>query len=248
MASIKQWLPPAVRLQLRVAWRMGRDWRQGLPGRWASVDSDRPAADELAHRLTVRQGLGSAVGALRDNKVHNLGIAIHRVEAVVIQPGEVFSFWRTVGRPSARAGYLEGRTITGAAVGTTVGGGLCQLSGMVYLLALQAGLQILERHPHSRDLYTDSTRFAPLGADATVVYGYKDLRVVNTGPAPLRLRGEIGPDHVALSLCARAPLEDCELVFQREPLPDGTRVRTLRRRPPSTLPELLGVDDYPRLP
>ncbi|HTP30232.1 MAG TPA: VanW family protein, partial [Anaeromyxobacteraceae bacterium] len=37
-----------------------------------------------------------------------------------------------------------------------------------------------ERHSHSIDLYTDSTRFAPLGADATVAYGRKDLRFENT--------------------------------------------------------------------
>lgn len=241
---MKQLIPGAWRLQLRLAQRQWLDWRGGLHRRLAAPG---PASPADTPRLSVTQGLGAATGALRDNKVHNLGIAAARLEALVIQPGEVFSFWHAVGRPSAQAGYREGRTITGAAVGTSVGGGLCQLSGMAYLLALRAGLRILERHPHSRDLYTDSTRFAPLGADATVVYAYKDLRFQNTGTVPLRLRFSVDATSVRMDLCAPAPLADCELEFLAEPLLGATRVRTRRRVGGASAPELLSCDDYPRL-
>ncbi|PTT80298.1 vancomycin resistance protein [Pelomonas sp. HMWF004] len=197
--------------------------------------------------MTVSQGVGSATGALLDNKLHNLGLAAARIEKVVIHPGQVFSFWRAVGRPSAAAGYRAGRTITGAALGTSVGGGLCQLSGMAYVLALQAGLRILERHPHSRDLYTDVTRFAPLGADATVVYAYKDLRFLNTTGASLQLRGELGDGVVCLHLWASAPLKVHEVEFIAEACPGATRVRTLRRAVGTPVAEMLSCDDYPRL-
>ena len=53
------------------------------------------------------------------------------------------------------------------------------MSGLIYYVSLMAGLEVLERHPHSRDIYDDQTRYAPLGADATVAYGFKDLRVLN---------------------------------------------------------------------
>lgn len=243
---MKHLIPGPWRLQLRLTQRQWRDWRGGLLRHFAAHD---PAASERADapQLSISQGLGSATGALLDNKLHNLGIAAARLETVVVHPGEVFSFWQAVGRPSARAGYREGRTITGAAVGTSVGGGLCQLSGMAYLLALQAGLKILERHPHSRDLYTDSTRFAPLGADATVVYGYKDLRFQNTGMAPIRLRCTLGATVVQMDLCASAPLAICEVEFVAQPLPSATRVQTLRRAGGAQAPELLSCDDYPRL-
>jgi hypothetical protein len=49
----------------------------------------------------------------------------------------------------------------------------------VYHIGIIAGLDIIERYNHSVDIYTDDTRFAPLGTDATVVYGYKDLRIRN---------------------------------------------------------------------
>jgi vancomycin resistance protein VanW len=38
-----------------------------------------------------------------------------------------------------------------------MGGGLCQLSGIVYEAGLRAGLDPAERHPHSRDLYARRT-------------------------------------------------------------------------------------------
>lgn len=244
---MKRLVPAPWRLQLRLAQRYWRDWRSGLHRRLAARDPVPGQAAGLAPQLIVSQTPGTASGALLDNKLHNLGIAIARLETLVIHSGQVFSFWHAVGRPSVGAGYREGRTITGAALGTSVGGGLCQLSGMAYLLALQAGLQILERHPHSRDLYTDSTRFAPLGADATVVYGYKDLRFRNTGAVPIRLRCTLDAMGVRMALCAAEPLEVCEVEFLAEPLAGATRVRTQRRRVGARTPELLSCDDYPRL-
>ena len=54
-----------------------------------------------------------------------------------------------------------------------MGGGSCQLSGILYYLMLQAGLEAIERFPHSADIYTDETRFTLLGSDATVVIALK---------------------------------------------------------------------------
>ena len=108
-----------------------------------------------------------------------------------MEPGQIFSFWQLVGEPSARRGYLDGRTLKNGRVEADPGGGLCQLSGILYLLALRGGLEMLERHAHSVDLYSGSTRFAPLGSDATVFWGYMDLRFLNSTDAPIAFRFEI---------------------------------------------------------
>ncbi len=42
------------------------------------------------------------------NKVKNLQIALEKINGIVIQPGEIFSFWELVGKPTAQKGYLEG--------------------------------------------------------------------------------------------------------------------------------------------
>jgi hypothetical protein len=51
-----------------------------------------------------------------------------------------------------------------------------------------SGLKIVERYNHSVDLYGDGPRACPIGYDATVLYGYKDLRVKNMTNATLRFK------------------------------------------------------------
>jgi vancomycin resistance protein VanW len=124
-------------------------------------------------------------------KLHNLELARRRIGDLLIPPGGVFSFWHLVGPPGPKHGFRAGRSLLGGQLRVDYGGGLCQLSGAIYHLSLLAGLRVLERHPHSVDIYDDSTRHTPLGADATVAYGFKDLRVENTLPEPLCLQCEL---------------------------------------------------------
>ena len=173
---------------LRTEHRFARpDASHGLPAchAWTQVIHETPTAEA---------------------KRHNLRLAADALQRTRIAPGEVFSFARVVGPPIASRGYRAGRTLVGGEVAASIGGGLCQLSGLLYVAALECGLEILERHPHSLDIYTDATRFAPLGADATVVYGHRDLRFRNTLDQPIGFACEIDAGQVTLSLCAsRAP-------------------------------------------
>lgn len=76
----------------------------------------------------------------------------------------------------------NGRNLVAGKIQGNYGGGLCQVSGLLYYIALATGLEILERHAHSIDIYAEEDRFAPLGADDTVVFGYKNfMRHVNSG-------------------------------------------------------------------
>jgi hypothetical protein len=54
-------------------------------------------------------------------------------------------------------------------------GGACQVSTTLYNAALLAGLEIVERLPHSRPC-----SYVPYGCDATVAYGAVDLKFRNT--------------------------------------------------------------------
>ncbi|MBL0145531.1 MAG: VanW family protein [Chitinophagaceae bacterium] len=122
------------------------------------------------------------------SKKHNLSIAIKQLNNVVIRPNQIFSFWHLVGNPTQKKGYQNSRAIVNNELKQEIGGGLCQLSGLIYYLALHAGMQIIERHHHSIDIYTDKERFTPLGSDATVAYGYKDLQFKNVQPFPIYLQ------------------------------------------------------------
>src|SRR5205814_4627950 len=88
--------------------------------------------------------------ALTAGKIHNLRLALRAIDGVEVKPGEVFSFWKQVGRTTRRRGFVEGRELREGCLVRSVGGGLCQLSNGLYEAALDAGLEIIERHAHSR--------------------------------------------------------------------------------------------------
>ena len=94
------------------------------------------------------------------------------------------------------------------------GGGMCQVSGIIYQISLIAGLEILERHNHSVDIYTNETRFATLGCDATIVYGYKDLRIKNNLRFPVRFKIEIKENFIHVNLLSESAIEEKELLFE----------------------------------
>jgi vancomycin resistance protein VanW len=69
-----------------------------------------------------------------------------------------------------------------------VGGGCCQVSNLIYLLGLRAGMRITERHRHGVDLFPDHGRTVPFGCGATVFYNYADLRFENPLPQPVVMK------------------------------------------------------------
>jgi vancomycin resistance protein VanW len=142
--------------------------------------------------------------AFYEGKLANIRLGAERLDGIVLAPGQILSFWKLVGRPCAAAGFELGRSIRGGSVTGDMGGGLCQLSGIVYEAGLRAGLDPAERHPHSRDLYAEADRFTPLGLDATVVWPYKDLRLANGLKVPVRF--SIVVEEAAISVAVHAPV------------------------------------------
>src|SRR5690606_25322765 len=82
---------------------------------------------------------------LQHNKITNLKIAINHINKVVIKPGQIFSIWQLVGRPTKSKGYLDGMTLNNGKITKDTGGGLCQLGNLLYWMALHTPLTIKER-------------------------------------------------------------------------------------------------------
>lgn len=116
---------------------------------------------------------------LQYNKLTNLGIAINRINGVIIRPGELFSFWHMVGRPTAAKGYLPGLVLQQGELKSGTGGGLCQLGNLLYWMILHSSLRVTERWRHSYDVFPDVDRSIPFGSGATLAYNYLDLRCFN---------------------------------------------------------------------
>lgn len=153
--------------------------------------------------------------ATLEQKKHNLRLAAERIRCHVVLPGEVFSFWHAVGNPNT-ADFESSRGIVGGRLLIERGGGLCQASGVIYQLALLSRLEIVERHSHSKDIYTEDARFSPLGSDATVYYGYKDLRVRNTLDVPLRFVLTVNDSNFEACVMSTAEIPTREIEFKRE--------------------------------
>lgn len=81
----------------------------------------------IEHKSVLLRPLKDVEMYLQHNKVVNLSLAIKKIDGVIIQPGETFSIWQLVGRPSKRKGFLEGMTLHNGKVMKDTGGGLCQL-------------------------------------------------------------------------------------------------------------------------
>lgn len=131
-------------------------------------------------------GLSPAEFPLTAGKVENLRRAALAFHGVEVPAGEVFSFWRQLGRTTKAKGFATGRELREGCLVPAVGGGLCQLSGLLYQAALDAGLEIVERHAHSRILPGSS---AEQDLDATVFWNYVDLRF--RGDVPWRVEIEL---------------------------------------------------------
>ena len=213
-------LPAPLRLYYRLTLSQIADLRTGIRFRLAKPSRSVPA---FAHGLVLSQPV--IANEWRENKLQNFRLAARHINAVTGQPGEVFSFWKTLGKPTAAKGYKAGRNLVYGQVQATVGGGLCQVSGILYHLSLLAGLTILERHNHSVDLYANGEpRFTPLGADATVAFGYKDLRVANPFSFPVRFELEVLAETLVCHLRSEQPIAQHDIEFRSSVTKDGVRV------------------------
>jgi vancomycin resistance protein VanW len=139
-------------------------------------------------------------------KTRNLELGAARLNGLVIGSGEVFSFTRTIGPSTLGRGYLPALEFRDGETVTAVGGGLCQLANLIVLLGIEAGMEIVERHRHSLDLFPDAGRTAPFGCGATVFYNHVDLRLRNVLPFPLLLEAFVEPPSCRAVLRSAVPM------------------------------------------
>lgn len=144
------------------------------------------------HQTPLYRRLKNVDMWLQVNKVTNLILATERINGIVLKPGETFSFWRLVGKPTRKKGYLEGMVLSNGAFHPRIGGGLCQLSNLIYWMTLHTPLTVTERWRHTHDIFPDSNRTQPFASGATVVYNYVDLQIRNDSPDIYQLMVSVG--------------------------------------------------------
>jgi len=117
---------------------------------------------------------------LQENKAVNLALAAPLVSNVLIYPGETFSFWKLVGKTSAKKGYKEGLQISNFEPSQGIGGGMCQFTNLIHWMVLHTPFEITEHHHHDgMDLFPDFNRQIPFGTGTSIFYNYLDYRFKN---------------------------------------------------------------------
>lgn len=161
-------------------------------GDWGPITGVVPAFSETDELIT---GYFTRLINSPPGRTTNVALSCNRINGQILQPGEIFSFNQTVGARTAEAGYQIAAIFAGQKVIDGVGGGICQTATTLYNLALEAGLQVIERHPHSlKVIYTAS------GRDATVSWGTADLRFANTLDFPVKILCKVEGDLVVTAL------------------------------------------------
>lgn len=184
----------------------------------SNTNIEYPIRISLTQKINPSQSLTA--------KLNNLRLGINKINNAAILPGQIFSFWFLIGRASKENGYEPSRTIMGNEVIYGYGGGLCQLSGIIHHVSLLAGLEIIERHQHTIDIYTEEERFCPLGSDATVSYGFKDLRIRNDQNFPVQFRLEMTDTSMTAHICSPETITERIIEFKRSENNEGQLVQT----------------------
>ncbi|HKY62486.1 MAG TPA: VanW family protein [bacterium] len=113
----------------------------------------------------------------------------------VLKSGETFSLNAAAGPYTPERGFMSERGYSEGRAIPTSGGGVCQVASTLFNAARTAGLEILERMPH-----TGPVSSVPSGDDATVVYGYADLKLRNPHPYPVKIVSRIGHDQLRVEI------------------------------------------------
>ncbi|MDY6152860.1 MAG: VanW family protein [Terrisporobacter sp.] len=154
----------------------------------------------------------------------NIHVAGESTSDVLLMPGETFSYNKKTGARNWVNGYQSAPIIVGGKVVNGEGGGVCQVSTTIYNAALLSGLTIDEVHNHSLP-----SRYAPRGRDATVSYGYTDLKFTNPYTHPVYIKNIVGNGAITSKIYGcNLDRERIVIRMEEEYLKDKITVKTYR--------------------
>lgn len=177
-------------------WKRYLKWYTGRTKVARQRTTESLSYEAMTHSTPLLRNLRNVDMVLQYNKITNLRLAIAKLDGLIIRPGETFSYWRCIGKPTKRKGYLDGMVLHYGGFHSGVGGGLCQLSNLIYWMTLHTPLTVTERHRHSYDVFPDEQRTQPFGSGATCSYNYLDLQLTNHTAQTFQLKLWLDDSHL----------------------------------------------------
>jgi vancomycin resistance protein VanW len=191
-------------------------WRLNASKYAKELSPEHLAYECTSHSTPLYRQLKNVDMWMQENKVINLRIATEKINGLIIYPGETFSYWKCIGSPSKRRGFKEGMILYCGTFKPGVGGGLCQLSNMIFWMALHSPLTVVERHRHSYDVFPDEKRKLPFGSGATCVYNYRDLQLRSDTDYPIQIIIQLTDTDLEGKILTNVPVPFTYEVYEKE--------------------------------
>lgn len=171
---------------------------------------------DLLLRINVKQ-IGQYVTYFNRNnsaRSHNITLASEAINNYVIFPGEKFSFNQVVGKRTKERGYMRAPVIVRGELSEDIGGGICQVSSTLFNAADRAGLKMVERYSHSKNV-----PYVPPGRDATVSWYGPDFSFLNEYSLPILIRAKVIGGQMIIRLYSSDEIE-----YEPRPVPSASKV------------------------
>ncbi len=195
--------------------------------------------DEVLPTITLNSLSGMGINALlargesdftgsSGNRIHNIKIGAEKFSGLILKPGEEFSFNNALGKVGAEEGYLAELVIKSGKLLPEYGGGICQVSTTLFRAAINSGLPILERKPHSFPV----RYYNPQGFDATIYPGTTDLRFKNDTDGHVLIQNHLEASRLIFEIFGSSDGRKVELVGPQilEQNEDGSLKTVLTRK------------------
>lgn len=151
--------------------------------------------NDLGIKTLIAKGESNFAGSSAA-RVHNIRVGAAKYNGYIIKPGEEFSFNDVLGEVDEVSGYQPELVIKNGLLIPEYGGGICQVSTTLFRAAINAGLPITERRPHSFPV----RYYNPQGFDATIYPGVVDLKFKNDTSAHILIQSKISGTKITFEI------------------------------------------------
>ena len=132
-------------------------------------------------------------------RINNIRVAAGNMNGYVLASGATASLDAIFMPRTSANGYKSAGVYSGGRLVQGVGGGICQVSSTTYNALMNAGITVTMRYPHSSPV-----SYLPLGTDAAISAGSKDLQFRNDYPHPVILETVVEGKNLTINVYVKA--------------------------------------------
>lgn len=164
---------------------------------YADAEAEAAAANAADYVLA-----GTCTTSFRGSsaaRINNIRVAAGNMNGFMLVSGDTASLDAIFLPRTSANGYKAAGVYSGGKLVNGIGGGICQVSSTAYNALMNAGVTVTMRYPHSSPV-----SYLPLGTDAAISAGSKDLQFRNDYPHPIFLETIVEGKNLTVNVYARA--------------------------------------------